>query len=99
MHKKRWTFLQLQRAGQQLLARHGLNGWRFGVENLSNPNLYLDKGPDYWRVANCCPDERRISLDTEWSLDRPRAWRELRNAILHEIAHALVGAEHGHSSV
>lgn len=99
--RKRWAWRELIDLGESLLRRHGLEGWSFDVQNLSNTNLYPDLGPLFWHRAICDCDRKLIALDAEWSY-RPRTLRELTHVILHEIAHALierVGEEHDHDAV
>jgi len=68
---------------RQLLARHGLGQWRFGF-NRRKRTLGL-----------CRYEERRIELSVHFvaAHDEP----EIRDVVLHEIAHALAGhaAAHG----
>lgn len=68
----------------ELMEKHGLiaRGWRFEFDRA------LSRG------GQCRHRDRAISLSRNlvpmWSDD------QVRNTILHEIAHALVGAGHGH---
>lgn len=68
--------------GTELMARHGLHGWV----------LTFDRART--RAGVCRPRLRQISLSAH--LTRLHPEDEVRDTILHEIAHALVGAEHGH---
>ena len=70
----------------RLMAGHGLGGWEFGF----NGNV---------RRAGVCrfPSGNRpgrIELSRHFVAANPEA--EVRDTILHEIAHALVGPGHGH---
>jgi predicted SprT family Zn-dependent metalloprotease len=69
----------------ELMAQHGLAGWSFGLNRRK-------------RCLGLC----RYALQTiELSIyfvDR-NGTEELRDTILHEIAHALVGPGHGHDAV
>ncbi len=71
--------------GRELMAEHGLEGWR----------LVLDRAKT--RAGACRPATREISLSAPLTSlhDEP----EVRDTILHEIAHALVGPRHGHDAV
>lgn len=68
-----------------LLKRYRLVGWNFGFH--LNP-----------RPGNCDHTKQKISL---WDklVDRSDDPATVREVILHEIAHALVGAGHGHDEV
>lgn len=71
----------------QLMAQHGLfaNGWSFAFDNAR-------------RRLGCCKYRiRTITLSTRWV--EVLGEDEVRDTILHEIAHALVGAGHGHDWV
>lgn len=73
----------------QLMRGHGLDGWAFGF----NRNV---------RRAGVCryPTPRRpgrIELSAHFVARNGTA--EVRDTILHEIAHALVGPAHGHDAV
>lgn len=70
-----------------LMAKHGLieSGWSFRFDNAKR------------RFGCCFYRKRVISLSKE--LTEIREESNVRNTILHEIAHALVGYGHGHSSV
>ncbi len=73
------------RLGDELLRQHGLERWA----------LTLDRAKT--RAAVCRPARRTISLSASLTLLHPE--EEVRDTILHEIAHALVGAGHGHDAV
>ncbi len=67
------------------MRRHGLSHWE----------LVLDHARA--RFGVCRPARRQIGLSRSLTaLSTPEA---VRNTVLHEIAHALVGAEHGHDDV
>lgn len=68
-----------------LLAEHGLAGWSFSFDHAS-------------RRAGCCDYRRkRISLALQFA--RQAGEEEIRDTLLHEIAHALVGKKHNHDAV
>ena len=69
----------------ELMARHGLHGWTFGF-NRRKRSLGL-----------CRYGIRAIELSIYFT-DRNAA-EEIRDTLLHEIAHALVGPGHGHDVV
>jgi predicted SprT family Zn-dependent metalloprotease len=72
-----------------LMARHGLRGWEFGFNRRK-------------RQLGICYDPHRglpgrIELSIYFVEKNPD--EEIRDTILHEIAHALVGTHHGHDEV
>ena len=69
----------------ELMALHGLQGWTFCF-NRRKRTLGL-----------CRYQEKAIELSV-YLIDR-NGTEEIRDTILHEIAHALVGAGHGHDTV
>ncbi|MDC5696182.1 SprT-like domain-containing protein [Intrasporangium calvum] len=71
--------------GRELMAAHGLGDW----------SLNLDRART--RAGVCRAATREISLSAH--LTRLHPEEEVRDTILHEIAHALVGPGHGHDSV
>ena len=74
-----------RRLGDRLLHQHGLNGWR----------LQFDRART--RAGRCDARHRIISLSAPLTALHDEA--EVRETILHEIAHALVGPAHGHDEV
>jgi hypothetical protein len=69
----------------QLMARWGLEGWRFGLDRAVR------------RFGHCDHATRTISLSRHLvALNDPAT---VRDTILHEIAHALVPPSHGHDAV
>lgn len=67
------------------MREHGLTDWR----------LTFDRAKT--RAGQCRFDRREISLSSP--LMRLQDEKEVRETILHEIAHALVGPEHGHDAL
>lgn len=65
-----------------LMAEHGLAGWRFEFDNSV-------------RRFGCCFHGRR-TLTLSRKLTYLNDVSIVRNTMLHEIAHAMVGAGHGH---
>ena len=68
-----------------LMAAHGLDGW----------NVKLDHARR--RAGQCDYRKREISLSRHYV--RHAEESHIRDTILHEIAHALVGPHHGHDAV
>lgn len=67
------------------MARHGLTDWKFRLDSAK-------------RRAGCCNyTYRTISLSRHYVLLNPV--ESIRDTILHEIAHALVGPGHHHNEV
>ena len=73
------------RMGDELLDQHGLEGWSVTFDNAKR------------RAGVCRHSTRVIGLSAP--LARLHSPVEVRETLLHEIAHALVGAEHGHDPV
>ena len=71
--------------GRRLLDEHGLRDW----------TLVFDRAKR--RAGVCRPGPRQIGLSAP--LTRLHPVEEVRDTILHEIAHALVGPRHGHDKV
>jgi len=74
-----------RRLGRELLDEHGLGDW----------TLVLDRAKQ--RAGVCRHHVRQIGLSAP--LTALHAEADVRDTILHEIAHALVGARHGHDDV
>ena len=70
---------------RRLVREHGLDGW----------TVRLDRAKT--RAGVCRFGRREIGLSAP--LTRLHSPEEVRDTILHEIAHALVGPEHGHDAV
>lgn len=69
----------------ELMANHGLTGWHLVFDNAK------------MRAGVCRPGRHEIGLSRV--LTGLHAEADVRDTILHEIAHALVGPEHGHDAV
>lgn len=76
---------RIARKAERLIAKHGLKDWSFQYEDASKRSGVCDH---YTRV---------IGLSRLYCLKAPAHF--LRNTILHEIAHALVGPQHNHDQV
>jgi predicted SprT family Zn-dependent metalloprotease len=74
-----------RRLALQLLARHGLHDWSFAFNRRK-------------RTMGLCLYARRTIELSVHLVDR-NGPEEVRDTILHEIAHALVGPGHGHDAV
>ena len=79
-----------QALAARLLAKHQTSGelaadWTFGFDLSTS------------RAAVCRYDARRIELSVSFSLRASRP--EIEDAVLHEIAHAIVGVQHNHDAV
>ena len=70
---------------RELMARHGLHGWSFGFNRRKRA------------LGLCRYGARAIELSIHL-VDR-NGPEEVRDTLLHEIAHALVGPGHGHDAV
>jgi predicted SprT family Zn-dependent metalloprotease len=71
--------------GRRLLDEHGLQDW----------SLVLDRAKR--RAGVCRPGRKEIGLSGPLTALHSEA--EVRDTILHEVAHALVGPRHGHDAV
>ena len=74
-----------ERQAKMLMAAHGLTGWRFEWDNAKR------------RFGCCHHSTRTISLSRVLTVQLEES--AVRNTMLHEIAHALVGAGNGHNAV
>lgn len=75
----------IQQMALDLMEQYGLKRWRFEFDHST-------------RRAGCCSyREKRISISFE--LARNGSEADVRDTILHEIAHALVGRRHNHDAV
>jgi hypothetical protein len=80
--------MEIQKAedlARSLMAKYDLHDWRFSFDNAKR------------RAGACNHTKRTISLSIH--LVRIRSDDNVRNTILHEIAHALVGRGHGHNRI
>jgi hypothetical protein len=76
------TLPAAQDLARSLMKEHGLSGWAFGWDRAR------------CRYGCCNYERRRISLSVPLTLLDTEA--NVRDTLLHEIAHALVGPGHGH---
>lgn len=70
---------------EQLVQQHGLSGWRVEFDSAKR------------RAGVCRFGHRVIGLSAP--ITRVHSQAEVRDTVLHEIAHALVGPSHGHDAV
>jgi len=70
---------------RDLVGRHPLPGWTVVLDDAKT------------RAGVCRPARKQIGLSRPLTALHSEA--EVRDTILHEIAHALVGAQHGHDAV
>lgn len=77
--------MEAQRMARGLMAEHGLKGW----------TLVLDRAKT--RAGVCRAGRREIGLSRELTV--LHSAQQVRDTVLHEIAHALVGPGHGHDAV
>ncbi|OLT44512.1 hypothetical protein BJF86_12125 [Serinicoccus sp. CNJ-927] len=80
--------MDLEEAGRlarRLMGEHGLRGWSFGLDRAK-----VRAGACHWQ-------DRRITLSRHVTAAHEPA--QVRETLLHEIAHALVGPGHGHDAV
>lgn len=73
------------RLARGLMAEHGLEGWALRFDRARR------------RAGLCRYDRREISLSGPLTALYDEA--DVREVVLHEIAHALVGARHGHDAL
>lgn len=73
------------RLARDLMDEHGLSGW----------DLAFDRAKV--RAGACHFRDRRITLSRHLTL--AHAPEQVRETVLHEVAHALVGPRHGHDQV
>lgn len=71
-----------RRLARALMDEHGLQGWTFDFDRARV------------RAGACHFHDRRITLSR--ALTQAQGEEEVRETVLHEIAHALVGPGHGH---
>ena len=70
---------------EALMQQHGLVGWCFKFDRAK-------------RRFGCC-NYRTKTISLSWELTQLNVESKVKNTILHEIAHALVGVGHGHDRV
>lgn len=73
------------RLAQDLMHEHGLKRWRFAFDHST-------------RRAGCCNYRDKL-ISISFELARNASDADIRDTLLHEIAHALVGKKHHHDAV
>jgi predicted SprT family Zn-dependent metalloprotease len=76
---------ETRRLAMDLMVSHGFAGWSFGFNQRK-------------RSMGLCRSARK-TIELSIHLVYRNGSTEIRDTILHEIAHALVGQEHGHDAV
>ncbi len=77
--------IDIEQEATRLMAEHGLRKWSFRFDHAT-------------RRAGCCSyHNKTISLSIHLALTGSD--QDIRDTILHEIAHALVGKKHNHDAV
>lgn len=77
--------VEIHRFANAALKEHGLDDWQF---KLSNHKVLVGQ----------CKHRNKVIHFSLYYLERS-TWEEVKDTILHEIAHALVGLGHGHDYV
>lgn len=70
-----------------LFKEHNLDGWRFKFDNAIK------------RAGNCNFTYKTITISKHMVLAPNISMEQINNILLHEIAHAIVGHQHGHDDV
>jgi predicted SprT family Zn-dependent metalloprotease len=76
---------QAREIAESLMLQHAVSGWTFRFNRNKR------------RLGVCKQDDKRIELSEFYVMRNDGA--HVTDTILHEIAHALVGTEHGHDDV
>jgi predicted SprT family Zn-dependent metalloprotease len=77
--------VEVRQLARELLARHGLGDWKVTLNRRK-------------RTLGLCRNSAKVIELSVYLIDR-NGVDEVRDTILHEIAHALVGPGHGHDAV
>ncbi len=80
---------EIREMARRLLSQHGLSEWEFGI-NSNRRRIGVCFSPSGSFLG-------RIEISSHFAERNSDA--EIRDTILHEIAHALVGPAHGHDAV
>lgn len=76
---------QVDELAEALIRHHGLSDWTFGFDHSTR------------RAGRCSYHDKRLSIS--FALACNASDTDVRDTILHEIAHALVGRKHHHDAV
>ena len=71
----------------ELFKQHGLEGWSFKFDRAIK------------RAGSCHFGKKVITLSVHMIMRADISLEQIDNILLHEIAHALVGHQHGHNNV
>ena len=80
-----------------------LSGVQFLADRLLNKHELFEKGWSFSfdrakrRAGSCKFSKKEITLARDYA--EQEDFKEIKNTILHEIAHALVGPRHGHNKI
>jgi len=76
---------QIEQLANRMLARHHLRSWSFRFDHAT-------------RRAGCC-NYRDKTITISFDLAQRGSDADIRDTILHEVAHAIVGKKHNHDAV
>jgi predicted SprT family Zn-dependent metalloprotease len=76
---------EAKQIAESVMRKHGLSDWVFKFNRNKR------------RLGVCKQDDKRIELSEHYVLRNDR--QHVTDTILHEVAHAIVGTEHGHDDV
>lgn len=76
---------EAQLLAERLMRKHGLNDWSYGINNRKKA------------LGLCFSRLRRIELSRNFIYYNDE--ETITETLLHEIAHAIVGTEHGHDQI
>lgn len=79
------TLIEIENLARQLMKQHHLNFWKFEFNNRKSA------------IGLC--NEKRKTIYLSKILTPQMKYEDVKDTILHEIAHALVGIRHGHNSI
>lgn len=80
--KNKEKLVEVEKLAIELMNKHGVGHFKFKY------------GRSRKYAGNCCSASQIIRLDMRFVVQY--SIEEIKNTILHEIAHAIVGTEHGH---
>ena len=83
--KNRRKLEKIANYADKQLDKHGLSSWRFRYDYAAG------------RSGLCSYENNTISMPEQFCLKSDQ--EEIKNTLLHEIAHALVGRKHGHDAI
>jgi len=77
--------IDMSKKAREIMNAHGLQEWNLVIDNAR-------------RRAGCCKYDKKIITLSKRHLDLSEE-HEIINTVLHEVAHALVGPNHGHDKI